>query len=957
MILVQKKHFAVTGMTCSACSSRVEKSVAALAGVQEVAVNLLKNSMVVSFDENTVSAEKIIAAVEKAGYGAALQQPAGVPAQAAQAGGGADAAAKAYQAMKRRLIISIIFAVPLFYISMGHMMGAPLPSFLMGNENALPFAFTQFLLLLPIVFVNFKYYSIGYKTLFHLSPNMDSLIAIGSSAAIVYGVYAIYKIGWALGRADMMTVHMFSMDLYFESAGMILTLITLGKFFESRAKGKTSDAITKLMNLAPKTAVREKDGAEEKVPVEEVQPGDVLIVRAGESIPLDGVLSEGRGVVDESALTGEPIPVEKQQGSSVIGGTINKSGYFKMQVTKTGADTTLAQIVNLVDEATSSKAPIAKIADKVSGVFVPVVITIAVLTTIGWLIMGESLEFALSIGICVLVISCPCALGLATPTAIMVGTGKGASSGILIKSAEALENAHSINTVVLDKTGTITKGKPVVTDIAVMGGRKPQEVLSIAYSLEKLSEHPLAEAVCNEAAKQGIKPSEVADFKQIPGRGLSGIINSTLYLAGNKRLLDDYGLGDKAAAKLGEEFAEQGKTPLFFASESELLGIIAVADVIKATSPQAVAQLQSMGIDVVMLTGDNAKTAQAIGRQAGISHVVSDVLPQDKEAQIRKIQSEGKKVAMVGDGINDAPALARADVGIAIGAGTDIAIDSADIVLMKSDLTDVASTIRLSKAVIRNIRQNLFWAFIYNIIGIPIAMGLFYTAFGLKLNPMIGALAMSFSSVFVVSNALRLRFFKTGSQGAAAAQDEVKNDEVNLIQVNTDDKGEFSMGLLGKLFSHEEKQPAGAEKVLSKVLSIEGMMCQHCVAHVTKALQGVEGVSGVKVDLDSKSAEVTADASVSDDALKQAVKDAGYEVTAITAGNGGAVKKVLSIEGMMCQHCVAHVTKALQGVEGVSGVKVDLDSKSAEVTADASVSDDALKQAVKDAGYEVTAIK
>ena len=955
MILVQKKHFAVTGMTCSACSSRVEKSVAALAGVQEVAVNLLKNSMVVSFDENTVSAEQIIAAVEKAGYGAALQQPAGTPAQSAQSsGGGADAAAKAYQAMKRRLIISVIFAVPLFYISMGHMMGAPLPAFLMGNENALPFAFTQFLLLLPIVFVNFKYYSIGYKTLFHLSPNMDSLIAIGSSAAIVYGVYAIYKIGWALGRADMMTVHMFSMDLYFESAGMILTLITLGKFFESRAKGKTSDAITKLMNLAPKTAVREKDGAEEKIPVEEVQPGDVLIVRAGESIPLDGVLSEGRGVVDESALTGEPIPVEKEQGSRVIGGTINKSGYFKMQVTKTGADTTLAQIVNLVDEATSSKAPIAKIADKVSGVFVPVVITIAVLTTIGWLIMGESFEFALSIGICVLVISCPCALGLATPTAIMVGTGKGASNGILIKSAEALENAHSINTVVLDKTGTITKGKPVVTDIAVMGGRrKPEEVLSIAYSLEKLSEHPLAEAVCTEAAKQGINPSEAADFKQIPGRGLTGVIGGTLYLAGNKRLLDDYGIDDKAAAKLGEEFAEQGKTPLFFASKSELLGIIAVADVIKATSPQAVAQLQNMGIDVVMLTGDNAKTAQAIGRQAGISHVVSDVLPQDKEAQIRKIQGEGKKVAMVGDGINDAPALARADVGIAIGAGTDIAIDSADIVLMKSDLTDVASTIRLSKAVIRNIRQNLFWAFIYNIIGIPIAMGLFYTAFGLKLNPMIGALAMSFSSVFVVSNALRLRFFKMDSPSAAAAQDEVKNDEVNLIQINTDDKGEFSMGLLGKLFSHEEKQQEGTKKVLS----IEGMMCQHCVAHVTKALQGIEGVSGVKVDLDSKSAEVTADASVSDDALKQAVKNAGYEVTAITAGGSAAVQKVLSIEGMMCQHCVAHVTKALQGIEGVSGVKVDLDSKSAEVTADASVSDDTLKQAVKDAGYEVTAIK
>ena len=870
-----KKHFAVTGMTCSACSSRVEKSVAKLEGVQEVAVNLLKNSMTVSFDEDKLSADGIITAVEKAGYGASLQQPAGtVAAQSAPSqSGGADAAAKEYQKMKQRLIISIVFAIPLFYISMGHMLGAPLPDFLLGPQNALPFAFTQFLLLLPIIFVNFKYYSIGYKTLFHLSPNMDSLIAIGSSAAIVYGIYAIYKIGWAMGSGDMMTVQMLSMDLYFESAGTILTLITLGKFFESRAKGKTSDAITKLMNLAPKTAVREKDGAEEQIPIEAVQLGDILVVRAGESIPVDGILSEGTGVVDESALTGEPIPVEKTSGSKVIGGTINKSGYFKMQVTQVGADTTLAQIVNLVDEATSSKAPIAKIADKVSGVFVPVVITIAVLTTIGWLLAGESFEFALSIGICVLVISCPCALGLATPTAIMVGTGKGASSGILLKSAEALENAHSVNTVVLDKTGTITEGKPVVTDIAVFGSHEPEEILAIAASLEKLSEHPLAEAISKEAEKQHIALHAVDGFKQIPGQGITGKIGGILYLAGNKRLLEAHNLANDSVVKLSEEFAEKGKTPLFFASEKELLGIIAVADVIKPSSPLAVAELQKMGIEVVMLTGDNAKTARSIAAQAGISHVISDVLPQDKEAQIRKLQSEGKKTAMVGDGINDAPALARADVGIAIGAGTDIAIDSADIVLMKSNLLDAAAAVKLSKAVITNIHQNLFWAFIYNIIGIPIAMGLFYTSFGLKLNPMIGALAMSFSSVFVVTNALRLRFFKSGYENTSVKAAETKAEgKVNLIKVNQ--KGDTTMGLLGKLFNQKEQ----ANK---KVLSIEGMMCQHCVAHVTKALQGVAGVSDVKVDLDSKSASLAADAGVSDDALKKAVVDAGYEVTAI----------------------------------------------------------------------------
>lgn len=873
---MQKKHFAVTGITCSACSARVEKAVNKLEGVDEAVVNLLKNSMVVSFDENILSVADIIAAVEKAGYGATLQG-ANTPTGNSSSSAVSDSSAqKEHEQMKRRLIISVIFAVPLFYISMGHMLGAPLPAWLTGTANVLPYAFTQFLLLLPIVFVNFKYYSVGYKTLFHLSPNMDSLIAIGSSAAIVYGIYAIYKIGFAFGANDLATVEKFGMDLYFESAGTILTLITLGKFFESRAKGKTSDAITKLMNLAPKTAIRLVNGTEEEIPADNLQLNDILIVKAGKSVPADGIVIEGRGLIDESALTGEPLPVEKGENMQVIGGTINKSGYFKMRVTKVGADTTLAQIVSLVDEATSSKAPIAKIADKVSGIFVPIVITTAVLTAVGWYAAGYSPEFALSIAICVLVISCPCALGLATPTAIMVGTGRGASCGILLKSAEALETAHSVDTVVLDKTGTVTLGKPVVTDIVLFEQEKSAELLQIAASLEKLSEHPLAEAILNEAAKQNIASLPVKDFRQIAGQGLSGCINGVLYLAGNSRLLSANGLLNDEIVKIGEKFADEGKTPLFFASDKRVLGIIVVADIIKPTSPQAVAELKSMGIDVIMLTGDNATTAHHICSQVGINHVIADVLPQDKEQKIRRLQNDGKKVAMVGDGINDAPALARADVGIAIGAGTDIAIDSADIVLMKSDLLDVATAVKLSKAVITNIKQNLFWAFIYNIIGIPIAMGLFYTSFGLKLNPMIGALAMSFSSVFVVSNALRLRFFQPSRRNKAISkQNTASPAEVNIISVdiNTKSKGDVSMSFLGNIL-HKN---SGTKKVIS----IEGMMCQHCVKHVTEALQKIDGVIDVKVSLEQKNAVVHVNDSATDDMLKNAVVEAGYEVTAI----------------------------------------------------------------------------
>ena len=858
---MRKEQFDITGMTCSACSARVEKSVAKLPGIQEVSVNLLKNSMVASYDEAALDTGQIIQAVEKAGYGAipkAGQSKSAVERTAASVPAGKPAVSTAqaeYKQMKGRLLLSAIFTIPLFYISMGHMMGWPLPSGLLGMENAITFAFTQFLLLIPVVFVNAKYYRMGFKTLFHGSPNMDSLIAIGSGAAIVYGIYAIFKIGIGFGHGDMETVHSFMMDLYFESAGMILTLITLGKTLEARAKGKTSDAITKLMNLAPKTATVERNGVEQQIPVEQVQQGETLIVKAGESVPVDGVVLEGFSSVDESALTGESIPVEKHVGDTVIGATINKTGYFKMQATKVGDDTTLAQIVRLVDEATSSKAPIAKLADKVAGVFVPTVIGIALVAAAVWLVLGYGVEFALSIGISVLVISCPCALGLATPTAIMVGTGKGATNGILIKSAEALETAHNIDTVVLDKTGTITQGKPVVTDILCEAGADRLGLLKIAASLEKLSEHPLADAITAEAGKAKLPLSPVEDFQQIPGQGIVGRVDGEMCLAGNRRMMDAHNITGGQLLRSGETLAAEGKTPLFFARAGKLMGVIAVADVVKPTSAQAIQELSGLGIEVVMLTGDNAKTAQAIQRQVGVDRVVAEVFPQDKEKEIRRLQDSGKKVAMVGDGINDAPALARADVGIAIGAGTDVAIESADIVLMKSDLLDVSTAIQLSKAVIRNIKQNLFWAFIYNIIGIPIAAGVFFLSFGWKLNPMLGAFAMSFSSVFVVSNALRLRWF----QAKHEVYPENHQAEVDIGKNNQ--KGVFQN--------------------MEKVLFIEGMVCGNCVKHVHKALTGLEGVQEAVVELESKTAKVCLDSSVSDDTLKAAVEDAGYTLVSI----------------------------------------------------------------------------
>ncbi len=756
-----KQKFSVTGMSCSACSSAVERSVGKLNGVQSVNVNLLSNSMSVDYDETELNNGQIIEAVVAAGYGATeFIRDSSIKPSIEKA----NPVEQEQKEMKTRIIVSFVFLIPLLYLSMGHMLQFPLPMVVMGAENGITFAFTQLLLTLPIMYVNRKYYQIGFKTLWHRSPNMDSLIAIGSAAAVIYGLFAIYRIGYGLGHGDIEMVKHYMHDLYFESAGTILTLITLGKYLEARSKGKTSQAIAKLLDLAPKTANVLRNEIELEIPIEEVVAGDILVVRPGQSIPVDGVIIEGSSSVDQAALTGESIPVEKQAGDKVIAATINKSGFFKMQAEKVGDDTTLAQIIRLVEEAGSSKAPISKLADRISGVFVPAVIIIAIVSSMIWLLLGYSFEFALSIGIAVLVISCPCALGLATPVAIMVGTGKGAQYGILFKSAEALEILHQIKTIVLDKTGTITEGKPKVTDIISVEGISDEELLQIAATIEKPSEHPLSEAIVQKAEELLLTIDSVRDFQALSGRGIISEWNGRQYIAGNDKLMQERRVDLLGLQSKAQNFAKEGKTPLYFARDNRLLGVIAVADVIKPTSPEAIKSFRRMGIDVVMLTGDNKQTAMAIQKDLAIDHVVAEVLPQDKESEIRRIQEGGHMVAMVGDGINDAPALARADVGIAIGAGTDVAIESADVVLMKNNLQDVVTAIQLSKATLRNIKENLFWAFFYNTLGIPLAAGVFYITLGWKLNPMFGAAAMSLSSVFVVTNALRLRFFRANEK-------------------------------------------------------------------------------------------------------------------------------------------------------------------------------------------------
>lgn len=751
---MKKQLLDITGMSCSACSSRIEKVVNRMQGVEQMSVNLLKNNAHVTFDESVVDEKAIIARIEKLGFGAkvhAANVAAPVPQQ--------DTAAQEMEEMRQRLIGSLIFAGLVFYQHMGRMWGWPLPSFILGQENELINALLQMLWCIPVLFIDRKYFIHGVRNLLSGAPNMDSLIVVGSGASFIYGLYSVFGMAYAFGHNRLDLLPGFADALYFEASAVILALVTVGKFMEARAKSHTSDAIKALMNLTPKTALVERHGLQGEIPVEEVVTGDVLIVKSGASVPVDGKIIEGSAALDESALTGESLPVDKTIGDKVIGGTINRSGYFKMEATAIGADTALAKIIALVDEATSSKAPIAKLADKVSGYFVPAVIGIAVLAAVVWLALGASWNFALTIAISVLVISCPCALGLATPTAIMVGTGRGAKSGILIKSATALETAHKIDTVILDKTGTITAGKPVVTDILPIKITE-NELLAFAAGLEKLSEHPLGEAIVAAAeAKQLVLP-EAGNYKQIPGQGVTAELAGAECAAGNLKLLEALNVDVSSLMERYDKLAAQGKTPLYFVRAGELLGCIAVADTVKPTSREAIGKLQAMGLRVLMLTGDNQATAEAIRAQVGVDEAVAQVLPQDKEAVIRKLQQEGHIVAMVGDGINDAPALARADIGIAIGAGTDIAIEAADMVLIKSDLLDVAKAICLSRRVMTNIKENLFWAFIYNAVGIPFAAGVFYTAFGWLLNPLIAAAAMSCSSVSVVTNALRLRFIK-----------------------------------------------------------------------------------------------------------------------------------------------------------------------------------------------------
>jgi len=897
-----KERYHISGMTCSACSSHVEKAANKLEGVEKASVNLLTETMEIEYDESKVQRDGIIQAVEKAGYGAELlaagghtqdgNTQSGAPTdgeagQTAYKSKGADRtsvqrkAEKEAHAMKWRLGISIAFLLPLMYVAMFHMyhewFGLPIPPFvhryLHGTENAMTYAMTQFILLLPILYVNRKFFSVGFKTLGHLAPNMDSLIALGASAAIGYGIFAMYRISYALGHADMVVVEQYSHDLYFESAGMILTLITVGKYLESRSKGKTSEAITKLMDLSPKTAIRlTADGREEEIPTEALRAGDIFLVKPGSLIPVDGTVLEGTSSVDEAAITGESIPVEKQPGTKVVSATVNKAGFLKCSADRVGEDTTLSQIVRLMEEASASKAPIAQLADKVAGVFVPIVMGIALVTLAVWLLAGAGAEFAISSAIAVLVISCPCALGLATPVAIMVGTGVGASHGILIKSGEALQRAKEVDTVVLDKTGTITSGQLHVTQIGCYVSDMTLDTLAgIAAALEKKSEHPLAEAVVEYAQRMQLKLPEIKDFQAVFGRGVEGTLADgkaeagtqsgrlsspvkagTRFRVGNRAYLEENGVKIPEEVLEGlEQIAAEGKTPLLVAADGRLLGSIAVADTVKPGASVAINQLRKLGIHVVMLTGDNKRTAEAVREELGIEETVAEVLPQDKEKKIRELQAAGRKVAMVGDGINDAPALAAADVGMAIGAGTDVALESADIVLMKSDLRDAVTAVRLSRAVIRNIKQNLFWAFFYNAIGIPLAAGVWYPLFQIKLNPMFGAAAMSLSSIFVVGNALRLRGFRAGKETP-----ERKNEG------SAEDASEW-------------------RKKMTKVMTIEGMMCGHCTGRVQKALEALEGVGSVTMSLENKTATVELAAEIEDEKLTAAVVDAGYEVKEI----------------------------------------------------------------------------
>ena len=825
--------FTVTGMTCAACSARVEKVVSAIDGVEKVEVNLLAGTMRVDA-KNETSSEVIIAAVQNAGYGAS------VSGQRKAKEEKTDTTEDVLRQMKVRIIGSMAFLLILMYFTMGHMVGLQMPSWYVGKENALVATLLQFFLTLPPLYLNRSYYTKGLKALYNRAPNMDSLIAVGSGASMVYGVFVLFAMAFAMGHGNWENVEAYRQNLYFESAAMILTLITIGKYLETRAKRKTGDAIRQLMDLSPKTAMVRRNSVEISVPVENVLLGETVIVRSGGSIPVDGTVISGRAAVDQSALTGESVPAEKVVGDTVAAATINREGYLEISVDKVGEDTTLSQVIRLVEEAGGSKAPIARLADKIAGIFVPTVMTIAAVTFVIWMLAGKPFDFAFTNAISVLVISCPCALGLATPVAIMVGTGRGARMGVLFKNAQALENLHHVDTVVLDKTGTLTIGKPVVADV-IAHGVSAQELLRIAASIEKQSEHPFAKAIVAKVDADALYA--VSDFQTLPGQGVSAIINHIRYYGGNRKLMMELGI----AVPDCEELSGEGKTPLFFADEKgRYLGVIAAADVLKADSVVAIEKLHELHLDVVMLTGDNLRTAKSIAEKAGIHHVISDVLPADKASVIEKLRKEGHHVLMVGDGINDAPALVLADVGMAIGSGTDIAMESADIVLMNSSLQGVAGAISLSKATIRNIRQNLFWAFFYNCLGIPVAAGALYPVFGILLSPMIGAAAMSLSSFFVVSNALRLRLFK--NEYIIGDESENTNIQINIKE----------------------------EKLMETVIMVNGMMCPHCKARVESVCKSVEGAVDAVVDLQKKQVTVTGDASV--DALKKAITDAGYEV-------------------------------------------------------------------------------
>ncbi|MEQ2542227.1 heavy metal translocating P-type ATPase [Lachnospiraceae bacterium CLA-AA-H183] len=957
-----KERYHVTGMSCSACSSHVEKAVNKLENVEKASVNLLTETMDVTYDETKITSTEIIDAVVKAGYGASVMtegSAAGAGGQSTSGNAGsigrsaADGKQELQQkldadarAMKWRLGISIGFLIPLMYVSMHHMLkewfGIPVPAFIVntmhGNANAMNFALTQFLLLLPILYVNRKFFSVGFKTLAHRSPNMDSLIALGSGAALVYGIFAMYRISYGLGYGDMAVVEHYSHDLYFESSGTILTLITVGKYLESRSKGKTSEAITKLMNLAPKVAILVTgDGQEKEVPTESLQKGDIFLVKPGSLVPVDGIVLEGNSSVDEAAITGESVPVEKQAGDHVVSATVNKAGFLKCRADRVGDDTTLAQIIRLVEEASASKAPIAQLADKVAGVFVPTVMTISLITLIVWLLNGATAEFAISTAIAVLVISCPCALGLATPVAIMVGTGVGAGNGILIKTGEALQQAKEIDTVVLDKTGTITSGKLKVEEIGGYQSDFPANaMMQIAAALEKKSEHPLAEAVVEYAESFRLTIPEIVDFKATFGRGVEGALAAdflaveatkndgptavfyagklsngsntsgngtrkapptgntvpdtgsvfpagTKFYVGNLAFLQEKNITlPQGAAEGLNRMADEGMTPLLVAQEGRFLGIIGVSDTVKATSYEAINAWEKMGVRVIMLTGDNRRTAEAVRQKLGISEVVAEVLPQDKEKKVSELKRQGHKVAMIGDGINDAPALAAADVGMAIGAGTDVAMESADIILMKNDLRDAVTAMKLSRAVIRNIKENLFWAFFYNCIGIPLAAGVLYPAFQIRLNPMFGAAAMSLSSIFVVGNALRLRGFKNGFTPLKKGTPKASHKEIEITHATAEGEQCILKAPTEQNNRQDVKQEKERTNTMTKVISIEGMMCNHCTGTVQKALEAVEGVKAVTMSLEQKNAAVELASDVADEVLTKAVVDAGYEVKGIT---------------------------------------------------------------------------